>query len=434
MLVRRLVLPGLLALLALGLLACGAAEEPAVPAAAPPAAPAPPAAAAPAPPPAPDDLAKGLLVAISKFDSDDEGRPLPKSELLVLVRQGGAWHATSYEDPESNVFHKAMPFEAPDGPGILTLGGSAAALKLWRKGPDGELAPVETLWEEDFGGRFSRMRDAVAGDIDGDGRQALAVVTHDQGVVAVVRPQDGGGWEVERLDEQADTFVHEVELGDLDGDGVVEIYATPSEPNRLDGTPQLGEVVRYVPARGEGRQPVADLGMRHAKEILVADVDGDGRDELYVSIEAAEGGELEIRRYESGTDPEGGFPIATLRDPMARFLTPGDPQGDGRKVIVVAAKDTGLWMLTPGEDPRDRWEVELIDADSKGFEHAAILADLSGDGRDELYVASDDDREIRRYVWHEGAFRRETIYRHEDALPLLTWNIVPAPVELLPTP
>jgi hypothetical protein len=428
MLARRLALPGL-ALLVLALVACGAAEEPAAPAsgaAAP--------ALAAASPPTPDDLERGLLVAISKFESDAEGRPVPHSELLVLVRRGGQWHATSYEDPESNVFHKAMVFEAPDGPGILTLGGTEAAVKLWRKGPDGQLAPVETLWKKDFGGRFSRMRDAEAADLYGDGSQALAVVTHDQGVFAVIRPKPGGGWEVEELDHQENTFIHEVEIGDLDGDGVLEVYTTPSEPNRLDGTPQHGEVVRYVLARGEGRQLVADLGTRHAKEILVADVDGDGRDELYVSIEAAEGGELEIRRYDAGTDPTAGVPIATLRDPMARFLTAGDPEGDGKKVIVVAAKDTGLWLLRPGADPLARWDIELIDADSKGFEHAAILTDLSGDGRDELYVASDDDRELRRYVWHEGRFHRETIYRRDDPLPVLTWNIMPAPLELLPTP
>ena len=33
---------------------------------------------------------------------------------------------------------------------------------------------------------------------------------------------------------------------------------------------------RYVPAKNEGRKVVADLGDRHATEILVADVDGEG--------------------------------------------------------------------------------------------------------------------------------------------------------------
>ena len=160
-------------------------------------------------------------------------------------------------------------------------------MKLWQKAEQG---PVATpIWHKDFGGKFSRMRDAEVGDIYGDGRATIAVATHDQGVVAMLRPTPDGGFDAVEVDHEPDTFVHEIELGDLDGDGVLEVYATPSEPNRLDGTPQAGRVVRYVPAKGEGRVVVADLGERHAKEILVADVDGDGRDELYVSVEGESG-------------------------------------------------------------------------------------------------------------------------------------------------
>jgi len=377
----------------------------------------------------PDSLPRGLLIAISRFESDESGKPLPKSELVTLVRREGSWEARSYEDPESNVFHKAMVYAAPGrSPAILTLGGTAAAVKLW--GPaDGGIAPSQTLWMEDFGGRFSRMRDAEQGDLFGDGSQSLAVATHDQGVVAVIRPGVAGALE---LDRKPDTIVHEIEIGDLDGDGVLEVYATPSDPNKLDGEPQRGEVVRYVPAREEGRLVVADLGDRHAKEILVDDVDGDGRDELYVSIEAVEGGALEIRRYDAETDPSGGSTIATLRDPMCRFLTAGDVDGDGSKEMVAAAKDTGLWLLRPGADPRAGWSVSLIDSDSKGFEHAAVLTDLDGDGTDELYVASDDDREVRRYAWEGDEPVRETIYTRPDATPILTWNLMPVPAELVP--
>ena len=377
----------------------------------------------------PDSLPRGLLIAISRFESDESGKPLPKSELVTLVRREGSWEARSYEDPESNVFHKAMVYAAPGrSPAILTLGGTAAAVKLWSPA-DGGLAPSKALWIEDFGGRFSRMRDAEQGDLFGDGSQSLAVATHDQGVVAVIRPGVAGALE---LDRKPDTIVHEIEIGDLDGDGVLEVYATPSDPNKLDGEPQRGEVVRYVPAREEGRLVVADLGDRHAKEILVDDVDGDGRDELYVSIEAVEGGALEIRRYDAETDPSGGSTIATLRDPMCRFLTAGDVDGDGSKEMVAAAKDTGLWLLRPGADPRAGWSVSLIDSDSKGFEHAAVLTDLDGDGTDELYVASDNDREVRRYAWEGDEPVRETIYTRPDATPILTWNLMPVPAELVP--
>jgi PAS domain-containing protein len=296
-------------------------------------------------------------------------------------------------DPESNVFHKAIAFDG----GILTLGGSAAAIKLWRAGEDGAYS-AETIWTRDFGGRFSRMRDAEIADIDGDGQLDIAVATHDQGVVAIVKRGADGSWTAEEIDQEPDTFVHEIEIGDLDGDGVLEVYATPSEPNRLDGTPQHGSVVRYVPAKGEGRTEVADLGDRHAKEILVADVDGDGRDELYVVVEAVSGGRVEIRRYDADTPPDAGAVIAELDDTQTRFLSVGDVDGDGRREMVAAGMRSGLWLLRPGPAPaRTAWAKTLIDASSGGFEHASILADLDGDGRDELYVASDNQGEVRRY-------------------------------------
>jgi hypothetical protein len=328
------------------------------------------------------------------------------------------------------VFHKAMAFDLPGrGPGILTLGGTAAIVKHWRKGPSGFEA--QSLWQEDFGGKFSRMRDAEVADLYGDGRPALAVVTHDQGVVATLRPGADGSVVVAKLDGQKDTVVHEAEVGDLDGDGTQEVYATPSAPNKLDGTPQPGEVVRYVPASGEGRKVVAALGDRHAKEIFVGDVDGDGRDELYASVEAVAGGQVEIRRYDAGTDPAGGEVVASLGDTMCRFLSAGDLDGDGKRELVAAAMSTGVWLLRPGSDPQEPWRVEVVDRDSKGFEHAALVADLDGDGTAELYVASDDDRELRRYVWVDGKPRRETIYARTDPSPIFTWNIMPVPVELV---
>jgi hypothetical protein len=160
-------------------------------------------------------------------------------------------------------------------------------------------------------------------------------------------------------------------------------------------------------------------------------VDGDGRDELYAVVEAAEGGSLELRRYDADTDPKAGRVIATLYDPMARFLTAGDVDGDGKRELVIAAKDSGLWLLRPGGDPRSAWRSELIDAQSKGFEHAALLTDLDGDGVDELYVASDDHKEVRRYAWDGKRLAREVILARTDPLPVLTWNLAPVPRDLV---
>jgi len=430
-------------LVAIGLTACGGeSESPATkPAAAP--SPAPAAAPAPAASTTPASLPKGLLVALSQFAVTPEGKVLPQpgpAKLEILTREGGAWKVQTIDDPDSNVFHKAMVFAAPDGPAILTLGGTKAMLKLWRK-KDGAFVPVETLWSKEWGGKFNRMRDAEIADVLHDGRTGLAVATHDQGVVATVLPKkDGGGWDVTEIDAEKDTFVHEIEVGDLDGDGTIEVYATPSEPNKLDGSVQSGHVTRYVPAKNEGRFVVADLGNRHAKEILVRDVDGDGRDELYVAVEAhtevVDGQTrivepVEIRRYDAGTDPTSGVVIATLDDRLTRFLTAGDVDGDGKKEMVAAGFKSGLWLLRPGADPKGTWKKEQIDAKSSGFEHASLLTDLDGDGTDELYVASDDQGEIRRYVLDDGKWSNEVIHTRKPIGSAFTWNLMPVPVELV---
>jgi hypothetical protein len=267
----------------------------------------------------------------------------------------------------------------------------------------------------------------------------LAVATHAQGVVATLRPDGSGGFSATELDREPNTFVHEIEIGDVNGDGVLEVYATPSEPNRLDGTPQPGAVVRYVPAKGEGRFVVADLGDRHAKEVYVDDVDGDGTDELYVVVEGTtdpKTGSLdqgvEIRRYDADTDPKAGVVIAEIRDRLCRFLTSGDIDGDGKKELIAAAFQSGIWLLRPGANAKQKWKVTSIDRNSGGFEHAAILADLDGDGTAELYVASDKHSEVRRYAWDGKKLAREVIYKRASAGGGFTWNIMPVPVSLVP--
>jgi hypothetical protein len=383
------------------------------------------------------DTKQGLLIGLARFAVEDgkaTAKPLP-ARAELLYREGGEWKLTGFEDPESNVFHKVMPYrDASGAESLLTFGGMAAAVKQWKL-KDGELVS-ETLWTEDFGGRFNRMRDGEIGDLDGDGKPVIAIATHDQGIVALLRDA-GGQNRVEKIDAETNTFVHEIELGDLNGDGTLEVYATPSEPNRLNAE-QSGKVVRYVPKLGQGRVVVADLGQRHAKEIYVGDIDGDGKDELYVAVEAKTSGSgaslsiiepVEIRRYRADTPATEGEVVATIPDRFTRFLTMGTPEAGGKKVMVAAAFRSGLWLLTP---ENGSWKVENIDRDSSGFEHASIFADLDGDGADELYVAADEQGEIRRYVWKDGKPEREVIYKREGPKnAVMTWNLMPGDVSLV---
>lgn len=395
------------------------------------ASPATPGAAAPADA-GPADLDRALILSLSTFPVGPDGKASTKpgpATLVVLRRTGGAWTHDRIEDPESNVFHKAVPYAPPgEPPGLLTIAGDAARLKLWRKkGGDWQ---ARTLWGPAFGGKRDRLRDLELGDLDGDGRDEIVLATHDQGVVAIARPS-GDGVEIEELDRSPRTFVHEIELGDLDGDGVLEIYATPSAPNKLDGKPQSGRVKRYESGGGAGGSVFVDLGKRHAKEILVTDLDGDGRDELYVAVEGRVSERrrvesVEIRRYTAGGPPQGEL-IAELEDHLCRVLVPADVDGDGRRELIAAPFRAGLWLLRPSDG---EWTRTLIDADSSSFEHATNAFDLDGDGRDEIYTAADDQGAVRRYVWNGSGFDRTEIFRPPNDLMGFTWNVNEVPLEL----
>jgi hypothetical protein len=114
-------------------------------------------------------------------------------------------------------------------------------------------------------------------------------------------------------------------------------------------------------------------------------------------------------------------------DDKCSVLTAGT-SGNGTKEIVAATHKRGLFLLRPGSP----WKVDLIASDSSGFEHAAILADLDADGRDELYVASDDQGEVRRYDWTAQGWKKEVLVKFDDKLGRFTWNVMTAPSSLLP--
>lgn len=392
-------------------------------------------------PPIPDSLPYGLLLAFSQFEVVDgkaTSTPGP-ARFDILTREDGGWKTETVEDPQSNIFHKAMPF-APSGqpPAIVTAGGTGAYVKLWRR-VRGKLQPT-TLWHAEFGGKFDRIRDMEIADMDGDGTPEIVVGTHDQGVVAILWQRSPHKWKVEQVYERKNTFVHEIEIGDLDGDGVLEAYASLTPPNRFLEAGQGADVVRFVPKRKERPAIVAALGTRDVKEIYVGDLDGDGLDALYVSVEALMDGfgpkakmldPMQIRRYDADTPPGGGIPIAKIPDQHARFLTVGDVDGDGKKEMVVASFSTGLWLLRPGKNPKSEWGMENIDRDSGGYEHAARFADLDGDGIDELYVADDRKGELRRYVWVNERPKRVVIQKRKVGRSRMTWNIVEIARDLL---
>ena len=367
-----------------------------------------------------------LLITQSRFLPADDGsgkntKPGP-ARLIILRKTGKGWKQVIVDDPDSNVCHKAMQLEG----GILTAGAMGAFLKLWTF-KDGKWSD-KVLWNPKFGGKIDRLRDFEIGKVMPGPEPQVAIATHDQGVVAVA-VRKGKEWSVTEIDRKADTFVHEIELGDLDGDGFDEIYATPSQPNKV-GVSQAGEVVRF---KWDGKKfeklLVKRWETRHVKEILVTKLAGDNKPTLFAVLEA----ELEkiagksriktpVEIIKFSLEESGKFSsrtVANIHDAQCRFLVAGDVDGNGKTELVAAAMKTGLWLIRPGD--AEPWKTESIDKDSSGYEHSVFLADMTGDGKPEIYVAADDQHAFNAYTWNGSGFDKSEVIPLEGSI--ITWNV-----------
>jgi hypothetical protein len=388
-----------------------------------------------APPPAPEPATEPRREALSggpyptlvlsqaqfvdKKGPDGRMMPAPGPAKLTIVRQTpDGWETSILEDPDSNVFHKATAY----GDGLLTIGGNQAMLKTWEM-QDGTWTE-NTRWNPTFGGRFNRLRDYEQADVDNDGKDELVIATHDQGVIVIVHPDED--WRIEKIDALPDTFVHEIELGDVDGDGDLEAFATPSKPNKLDQH-QPGEVTGYRRSDdGTWVKEIVDApGDTHAKEILVADTDKDGKAEVFIVWEGAmDKGklvrEVTLKQYRWNGTAWDSEVAQTLPDRLTRATAAGDVTGNGKVDIVVGTQRSGLWLL---EQTDDGWSKRHIDRASSGFEHPVALTDIDGDGALEVYVASEDQNELRQYTFTDGRISKKVIARLNPGD--ITWNVDP---------
>jgi hypothetical protein len=369
----------------------------------------------------PDTPGPTLLLSTARFEATPEGVETLPARLVLLREVEGTWVEDHLDDPASNVFHKAVPWRD----GLLTIGAEDARVVHWTR--DAEAWEPTVLWEASFGGTFDRMRDVELGDVDGDGADEIVVATHDQGVVAVGDEADGA-WTFTELDRSPGTFVHEIALGDLDGDGTQEIHATPSAPNPSSGASQPGRVVRYVHGpEGYERDVVIAWTDTHAKEVEVLPApDGPALVALREGVVGPAGvlkEPVQVVRLDPDAADGGPRVLATLPgEKQARFLVSGDVDHDGTTEWVITGMRTGVWLLEPPEAAGGPFSATQVDGSGRGFEQAAHVADLDGDGRVELYVAHEPDsgpRQVRRYVW-PGPTR--TVLHTLDGLGLV-WGI-----------
>lgn len=385
-----------------------------------------------------EELRTCLFLSQAQF-IEKVGKVAPgPARLEIIYEKDGQWTRDLLEDEESNVFHKTMSAGKIGFPeGFLTIGANNAHLKLWQKSGKGWAATE--LWNPVFGGKHNRLRDFEIGDVNGDGTAEIIIATHDQGIIAILEGS-GKEWKVNEFNRKERTFVHEVEIGDVDGDGINEVYTTPSAPNKMDGTVQPGQIARIFYKDGKYTfDYVEEFPDRHVKEILVAQFNDEGQT-LLAALEAEttkgdDGKEVivdpvKIKQYHYVDGVYKGEIIGELDDRQCRFLNYSDINGDGNVDLIASGYKSGLWYFesTQKDEETGFWKQTLIDGNSSGYEHATLLADLDGDGKDEIYVAADDQRQLNRYIWNGTSFDKTTLININDSV--ITFGLMNGKVRL----
>jgi hypothetical protein len=232
--------------------------------------------------------------------------------------------ATPDYDPTTGYSDSFLNFTADvngDGRADLIVIGFPGKAAYWLEnpGPRGGEWPVHEICPS------ACNESPLLADVDGDGRDEL-VMAFDERRMAWFEPgpDPAAPWVVHPVGKDGDPgtarYAHGLGVGDLDGDGQVEILCR-------DG---------YWDCRGDPREDAwefvpCDFGPDCA-QMIVFDADGDGRAEVFTS----------------------------------------------------SAHRKGLWWRRPlGDSPTDGYERRVID-ESWSQSHALVLADLDGDGLPDL--------------------------------------------------
>ncbi len=211
------------------------------------------------------------------------------------------------------------------------------------------------------------------GDIDGDGQ--AEVVVGGAGALLWYRPATGE----KGIAAEGDFHVG-LALGDVDGDGRLEAVAGNTEP--------LTAIFWFKPV-GDLHEPwerhVLDPDFPgSAHDLLFADIDGDGEDELLAGSVRRNLGIYVYKRTANPTEPWTKYTLTTGLD--AEGLAVGDVDGDGQVEVFLGSN----WYHSPPEGPlAGPWERRHYAHRFREMCRVALV-DITGNGRPDVFICESE--------------------------------------------
>ncbi len=302
---------------------------------------------------------------------NQRARKLVVFKIPADVKNAGEWPATEIYSYEGDVEHEGLAAMDIDGDGRVDIAGGGR----WYRNL-GNLKFEAHVIDDNY--RFSRV---VAGDFIKGGRPEVVFGPGDNVLKLRMYQWRGNAWVGRDLLPEDVDHGHSMQAGDVDGDGNLDLFVGEmgqwGPKSKPPQNPNARVWVLYGNGKGNFRVQLVNRG-QGIHEGRLGDLDGDGRLDILGKPFRHNTPRLDVY-FNQGSKPR---PLALNRwrrhvidenkPYRAIYIQPGDIDNDGRPDLVVG----GWWYRNPGQ-AGGQWERAMIGGELKNM---AAVADFDGDG------------------------------------------------------
>ena len=233
--------------------------------------------------------------------------------------------------------------------------------------------------------------DMVAADVDGDGKLSLVIANHDEKHVTVLRNDGHGRFATTVLEADVAPHVHGVAVAAFDG-----------RPALALNDKTRGGVLII----SGGRSRFVRTGAEPYRNVIAADLNGDGRPDLAVPLRGEHAVAVLFNDGKGGFLPAPGSPFSTGANlPFA--VAAGDFDGDGTRDLAVVtysgnvadASQDGVVVLR-GRSFQKAWSGKTGHAPT-----AIAVGDVNGDGIDDIAVCNEGGADVTVLLGSKNGLR-----------------------------
>ena len=244
-------------------------------------------------------------------------------------------------------------------------------LMVWRQRADGSRGPADTVALAAVGGGCWPTAIEV-GDLDGDGRNDVAIGQPGCGITLLLQSADGRLLPGPFL---AGAAADKIRLADLDGDGRLEIIG-------VDPSGVALQIWRRDAGGAYALAAAPALATAFQVDLAVGDLNGDGRPDLAVAGVSPAGSPLAVLLQR----PDGSFAAPVYLPSGGPGVVIGDVDGDGRQDLVSTIASNAPAYVVVYRQLGDGSLATPALLPSYDIPKQIAAVDVNGDGRRDLIV------------------------------------------------